>query len=35
MKETRNVYSILVGNLNGRDHLEKLGIDERKYENGS
>lgn len=25
--EIRNVYRILVGNLNGRGHLEGLGVD--------
>jgi hypothetical protein len=28
MGEMRNAYNILVGDLNGRDHLEKLGADE-------
>jgi hypothetical protein len=27
MEETRNAYSILVGNLNGKDHSEDLGVE--------
>jgi hypothetical protein len=29
MKEIRNVYNILAGNLRRKDHLEYLGVDER------
>jgi hypothetical protein len=27
MGETRNAYKILVGNPEGKDHLEDLGVD--------
>jgi hypothetical protein len=29
MREARNAYKIVVGNLKGRDHLEDLGIDRK------
>jgi hypothetical protein len=29
MGEMRNTYKILVGNLNGRDHFEDVGVGRR------
>jgi hypothetical protein len=35
MGEMRNAYKIFVGNLEGRDHEEDLGVDGRRILNGS
>jgi hypothetical protein len=29
MEDMRNAYSVLVGNLKGRDHSEDVGVDGR------